>query len=142
MYREQYEDDRAADSLLKLVLTRYPHSDYVPDALDILGLRGTAADTGYAEQYIHRAENFLVDEENPDSAMVYYQYVVDNFPESQYYLQARFSTIWLQRCISKPAIRPSTTPTRSLPIPFRTRHLPTKQRGASVAPDQPGRCCG
>ena len=96
MYREQYEDNKAADSLLKLVLMRYPHSDYVPEALDILGLRGTAADTGYAQIYIHRAEDFLVDRDNPDSAMHYYQYVVDHFPESQYFLRARFGLIWLQ----------------------------------------------
>ncbi|HUV30804.1 MAG TPA: tetratricopeptide repeat protein [Acidobacteriota bacterium] len=94
MYRENYEDDEAADSILKAMLERYPHSDFVPDALDILGLRGTAADTGYAALYIHRAEDFLVDEEEYDSAQLYYQYVIDSFPDSRYYLQARFNHIW------------------------------------------------
>lgn len=94
MIREEREDDRAADSLLRTVLTKYPHSDYVPEALKALGLTGTAADTGYAQIYIDRAEDFLL-QELPDSARANYQYVVDNFPDSKYHLLAQFSLLWL-----------------------------------------------
>ncbi len=102
MYRQNREDNHAADSLLKLVLTKYPKSDYVPEALAALGLQGTAADTGYAELYLQRAEDFWADEGEVDSARVNYQYIVDNFPDSKYHLLAQFSLIWLTETFEAP----------------------------------------
>lgn len=88
-------DSAAADSILLAMLERYPHSDYVPEALKLLDLDSTEADTGYAGLYVHRAEKYIVDTLVVDSARHYYQYVVDNFPDSKYHLQARFALIWL-----------------------------------------------
>jgi len=102
MVREHRGDTAQANNLLKYVLYRYPHSDYAPQALEGLGLLGTAADTGYAKLYIDKAENFLVDDDNVDSARYYYQYVVDNFPNSDYSVQARFSLVWLTEEYSHP----------------------------------------
>ncbi|MFQ5453606.1 MAG: tetratricopeptide repeat protein, partial [Candidatus Zixiibacteriota bacterium] len=102
MYREYKKDTVTADSILQKMLTEYPHSDFVPDALAALNLLETAADTGYANFYLNKAEYFLVDEENIDSARTYYQYLVDNFPDSKYYLQARFSLIWLMETYYNP----------------------------------------
>lgn len=102
MLREQQADSAKADNLLRYVMYRYPHSDYVPDALEGLGLLGTVADTGYAWLYINRAEDFLTEEDNIDSARYYYQYVVDHFPDSRYYVQARFSLIWLTEEYANP----------------------------------------
>ncbi|UCD64799.1 MAG: tetratricopeptide repeat protein [Candidatus Zixiibacteriota bacterium] len=96
MQRELKGDSSAARRTLELIPRFYAHSDYVPQALQALGLSGTAADTGYAKIYLDRAEAFLADSANVDSAQYYYQYIVDNFPRSQYNLQARFSLIWLQ----------------------------------------------
>ncbi|HOP06541.1 MAG TPA: hypothetical protein PLF13_04535 [candidate division Zixibacteria bacterium] len=95
MYRVYLGDSAAADSVLRDMLNHYPNSDYVPEALEVLNLIGTAADTGYAQVYFDKAEDFLVDDNMPDSAKYYYQYVVDHFPESQYFLQAKFATIWV-----------------------------------------------
>jgi len=101
--RYEYEQDTlGADSLLKAVLKRHPHSDFIPEALDILGLRGTAADTGYAEYYFRRAENFLVDDSLVDSALANFQFIVDNFPESKYYFHARFNTILTRELYQSP----------------------------------------
>jgi len=94
MIREEEGNERKADSLLRSILLEYPHSDYLPEALVALGLANTAADTGYAEIYIDRAEDF-VEDENYDSARANYQYVVDNFPDSKYHLMAQFSLLWL-----------------------------------------------
>jgi len=94
MVREEEGSDERADSLLRSVLTNYPKSDYIPEALSGLGLSGTAADTGYAEIYIDRAEDF-VEMDAHDSARTNYQYVVDNFPDSRYHLLAQFSLLWL-----------------------------------------------
>jgi TolA-binding protein len=94
MILEHRGDSAAADSLLRLVLTRFPRSDYVEEAISILGLEGTEADTGYAAKYFRKAESFLVDYGNVDSALYYYQYVADSFPDSRFSLQARFATIY------------------------------------------------
>jgi hypothetical protein len=102
MVREDSGDDEAADSLLKDMLRRYPNSDYVPEALEVLGLRGTAADTGYAALYVGRAEDLLIEQESSDSARGYYQYVVDNYPESKFFVPARFALIWLDENYNSP----------------------------------------
>jgi len=102
MYRDYKNDTTVADSILKNLLVKYPHSDFVAEALEALDWKGTPADTGYAEWYLERAENFLVDKNNIDSARANYQYIVDNFPDSKYYLQARFSLIWLTEQYESP----------------------------------------
>ena len=102
MVREHLSDTTRADSLLKAVLRQYPHSDFVPEALEALGLKGTAADTGYAGRYIDRAEDFLIDDENIDSSAAAYQYVVDHFPDSKYHSLARFAVIWLKENYASP----------------------------------------
>jgi TolA-binding protein len=102
MYREYREDAASADSIAREMLRRYPHSDFVPEALGVLGLIGSAADTGYAELYFTKGEDFLIDEENYDSSKYYFQYVVDNFPKSRYHLQARFNIIYLDEMYNLP----------------------------------------
>ena len=47
MIREHQSDSIAADSILYSMLERYPTSDYIPEALEVLSLTGTAADTGH-----------------------------------------------------------------------------------------------
>ncbi|HOD65845.1 MAG TPA: tetratricopeptide repeat protein [candidate division Zixibacteria bacterium] len=95
-------DSARGDSIIREMLGRYPHSDFVPEALGLLGLAGTEADTGYAEWYIRRAENFAVDDENIDSALANYQVVTERFPESKFYLQAKFAGIWLTETYRSP----------------------------------------
>ena len=102
MYRDYRADTTAADSILHLALARYPHSDYTGELIDLLGLKGTPADTGYAEVYLNRAEDFVVTDSLPDSATYYYQYLVDHFPESKYYQQAKFSLICLTENYQSP----------------------------------------
>ena len=95
MYRDYKSDTTTADSILQLVLDNYPTFDRVPEVLELLNLQNSVADTGYAELYIHKAENFLIDDNEVDSAKYYYQYILDNFPESDYYLHARFALLWI-----------------------------------------------
>lgn len=99
---EMDEDSGRGDSILQEMVARYPQSDFLPEALELLGLTGTEADTGYAEFYFRKAEDFLIDEENLDSARAYYQIVVDQFPDSKYYLQARFAQIWMTEEYASP----------------------------------------
>jgi len=102
MVKDYEGDTLKADSILRAALEKYSHSDYAPLVLEQLGLLSTAADTGYAGAYIKRAEHFVVDEKNIDSARTYYQYVVDHFPDSKYYLQARFALLWLTETYESP----------------------------------------
>lgn len=94
MYREANQDTVTADSILNEVLSKHVASDFAPEALDALGLMGSEVDTGYALINIHKAEDFF-DREEIDSARYYYQYVIDNYEDSDFYLQARFALIWL-----------------------------------------------
>lgn len=102
MIREQNSDTATADSLARLIPLRYPRSDYLPEILDALGLRGTEADTGYAEIYIKRAEDFWVDSGQIDSARYWYQYVIDSFPTSAHFDRAQFAVIWLTEKYQSP----------------------------------------
>lgn len=102
MYREQEADSATADSILHDALNKYAHTDFAPDILEALDLAGTAADTGYALYYIRQAEDAFVDSNDIDLAREKYQYVVDNFPESEYYLQARFNIVWLEENYENP----------------------------------------
>ncbi|UCE23608.1 MAG: tetratricopeptide repeat protein [Candidatus Zixiibacteriota bacterium] len=95
MYSEHKDDRFTAYQIMRDVPRLYPRSDYVPEALEALEFLGSKLDTGYAAVYLRRAEDFLVDEQNVDSARAYYQYIVDSFPDSRHYTQAQFSLIWL-----------------------------------------------
>ncbi len=102
MIREYKEDSVAADSILDEVLVKYPRSDFVGEVLEMRGLIGTEADTGYAGAYLRKAEYYLVDDFNPDSARAMYQIIVDRFEDSRYYEQARFALIWLTEMYESP----------------------------------------
>jgi tetratricopeptide (TPR) repeat protein len=93
--RDQYDDTLGFDSTLRIVLTNYPKSDFVPEAISLLGLSGTKADTGYAAYYYSKAENYLFDQNNPDSARYYYQLIADSFPRSDLNVKAHYAVLWL-----------------------------------------------
>ncbi len=102
MYREHENDSYTAYDLLMDVLRLYPKSDYVLEALEALDRRGSLIDTGYAKIYLDKAEYFLADEENLDSARYYYRYIIDNFPNSEYSPHAEFALIWLRETYDNP----------------------------------------
>lgn len=95
-------DSVKADSILNQALIDYSNSDYMPDILAALELKGTPVDTGYPAYYFNKAEDYLVDSEMIDSAEYFYQVVVDSFPDSKYYIQARFALIWLKETYKSP----------------------------------------
>ena len=102
MYKENLNDTLGADSILRQVLADYPRSDFLSEALAALGWLGTEADTGYAQVYMKRAEDALVDNDDYETARENYQYVVDSFPDSRHYLHARFNQIWLEETYASP----------------------------------------
>lgn len=102
LYRDQYDDTLSYDTTLRSVLRNYPRSDYVTEAIDLLGLAGTAADTGYAEWYYEQAEKFIYDTLMLDSARLYFQFVADSFPRSDLSMQARYAQLWLTETYESP----------------------------------------
>ncbi len=102
MYRDYKSDTTTADSLLHQVLKDYPRSDHVQEAIGALGLKGTSADTGYAEYYMRKADSFLVDVKNYDSAAFYYRYVARRFPRSDFRDQATFNAVWVVENFESP----------------------------------------
>ncbi len=94
--RDYYEDTVSCDSMLRMALKEYPRSDFAPEVIDLLGLAGTVADTGYAGYYFKKAESFAFDKEMYDSAKYYYEFVADSFPNSKYATKAKFAAIWVQ----------------------------------------------
>ncbi len=102
LYRDQYDDTLSCDTTLRAVLRDYPRSDYVTEAIDLLGLAGTSADTGYAEWYYEQAEKFVYDTLLLDSARRYFQFVADSFPNSELSMQARYAQLWLTETYESP----------------------------------------
>ena len=95
MVRDYQADTAAADSILRDVLVKFPGSEETPTVLEELHIKGTEADTGYAQWYFGKAEDFLVDDTNLDSARFYYTLVAEKYPESDLADQARFAMLWM-----------------------------------------------
>ncbi|SYZ72414.1 conserved hypothetical protein [Candidatus Zixiibacteriota bacterium] len=103
MKRDYFSDTLGFDSALRKVLADYPRSDYTEEAISLLGLSGTRADTGYASYYYRQGEKFALDSATIDSARYYFQIVVDSFPRSKLNNQARFSLLWLTETYQSPS---------------------------------------
>jgi tetratricopeptide (TPR) repeat protein len=102
MKRDYYDDTAAFTENLRRVLKEYPRSDFVPEAIGMLGLAGTIADSGYAAQYYEKAERFIFDENNIDSAGYYYKLVADSFPRSSLNNRAKFALLWMKETYVSP----------------------------------------
>lgn len=102
MYMEHKEDPYTSYDMLKSVPKLYPNSDYLPEALEALEMKGGSLDTGYARIYLDKAEYFLADEQNIDSARSYYRFIVDNYPDSKYAPQAELALIWITETYTNP----------------------------------------
>ncbi len=100
--RDFYDDTLGYDSVLRVVLKEYPRSDYIPEAIDLLGLSGTIADSGYASQYYNKAEDFVFNNQNLDSAEYYFRFVADSFPRSKLNTKARFALLWVTENYESP----------------------------------------
>ncbi|MDD4050791.1 MAG: tetratricopeptide repeat protein [candidate division Zixibacteria bacterium] len=71
IYRTDFADTAKADSLLRVVLQQYPRYDEAQEVIGLLGLAGTAADTGYAALVYNRAGEFYEEFRALDSTQYY-----------------------------------------------------------------------
>lgn len=100
--RDNFDDTLAFDTTLRMVLKDYPKSDFIPEAIGLLGLAGTKADSGYADFYYRKAEHFALEDNNIDSARYFFSLVADSFPRSTLNNQARFALLWLTETYVSP----------------------------------------
>jgi len=87
---ETFGDSAAADSIYRMLLNVYPHSDYAKEAIRHLGLAGTAADSGYPEAVFLQAEKTW-ESGNVDSAKVLFSQIPERFPNSEYAPKSLFT---------------------------------------------------
>jgi TolA-binding protein len=102
MQRDNYADTSGYDSTLRAMLQDYSKSDFVPEAIGLLGLAGTAADTGYAEIHYKKSEYFMFDNYNIDSARYYMSLVADSFPYSKLNEKAKYVLLWITEEFDSP----------------------------------------
>jgi TolA-binding protein len=102
MVRDFKADTVSADSILIEVLSNYPESEQTPLVLEQLHLKGTEVDSGYPQWYLGKAEDFLVDDTNIDSAKFYYSLLAEKYPESPLADQARFAILWMTEEFTPP----------------------------------------
>ncbi|MCP4570518.1 MAG: tetratricopeptide repeat protein [FCB group bacterium] len=78
IHREELADTSAADSLLWSILDNYADWDEIESVVEIMGLAGTTADTGYAALTFAVAEDYLVKFITLDSTRFYLQLEADS----------------------------------------------------------------
>ena len=78
IYRNDFGDTAMADSFLHRVLSDYPRFDDAETVVNLLGLAGTLADTGYAALTFSKAEWFFEEFRELDSTRYYFQILADS----------------------------------------------------------------
>jgi TolA-binding protein len=78
IHRNDLGDTAMADSFLRRVLSDYPRFDDAETVVNLLGLAGTLADTGYAALTFSRAERFFEEFQELDSTRYYFQILADS----------------------------------------------------------------
>jgi len=81
------DDYDTADSMFAVLLDRYPESDFAVGGADYFKSRGASLDSLASRNVIYyfvKAEEFWLTYEWTDSALFYYNYVIDSFPHSSW----------------------------------------------------------
>jgi TolA-binding protein len=95
------QEDSSKASYQK-VLNEYSHTDQVEDAAQALGINLDTMDIDYPGKRYQEAENLLFEYDNIDSALVIFQAVIDDFPDSKYTPKAAYAKVWLMEEYSPP----------------------------------------
>ncbi|MBN2543870.1 tetratricopeptide repeat protein [bacterium] len=87
IYENMKKDSKKADEYYSILLTDYPETDYAFGAVEYFKSRGAALDSLRVKTvayYFVKAEEFLFTYEWEDSALKYYNYVIENYNGSQF----------------------------------------------------------
>ncbi|MBI3872691.1 MAG: tetratricopeptide repeat protein [candidate division Zixibacteria bacterium] len=91
VYRSDLKDSMEADRRLHRILDEYPNTDYAGDAIAILGLQGTPADTGYPAVEYQRAEDLYLAGKNPKQALAAFKGFIQKYPHSRLVPHAEYA---------------------------------------------------
>lgn len=118
-----YSDTAASHAQYQKVIDRYPQSDALQKAVELLNLSGAEPYDIYPDKLYGMAEDQLFDAENLDSARSLFQKLIDEFPSSRLVPKAEFALAKIQLI----EFVPSTTPI------VRPKEVPLKVDSDSLA---------
>jgi len=95
IYRNIEADTALADSFYIELAGRYPDSPYGLKAAEILGIIDSFPDSHNTEKMFARAENLLFDNNNPDSAILVYQELEADHPNTDYSARAAYAISYI-----------------------------------------------
>ena len=93
LLEDHFQDLIGAAAVYRRVLADFGRTDYAGAAIERLELSGTPADTGYPGAAYREAEKILFEAEQPESARVLFDKIVQEFPKSIYAPQAAYASL-------------------------------------------------
>jgi TonB family protein len=83
-----------ASRMYRRILNDYPQSDYQKPAFEFFGAPPDSSNVRGAEQVYGRAQKFLFEEHQVDSALVLYDLIIEEFPRSLYAGKSAYAKAW------------------------------------------------
>ncbi len=98
------QDTVEAEEIYRRILAEYPESDYQRLALEFLNAspESFALDGDNAEEIYQEAERLLFEENDIDSALVLYDLIMKEFPQSLYASKSAYAKAWAIECFANP----------------------------------------
>ncbi len=93
--RTTEHDSARADSLLRIIVERFPQSPQAGEARRLLGLPPTPKEQDLAAALFWRADSFLWQTELADSALALFAALSETFPNSDYAPRALYAIAWV-----------------------------------------------
>ena len=95
LYHQVFHDSAGADSVLNGLIAFNPSSPQAAGARRLLGIKLEGPKVDSAKVYYDLAEKACWQDDNPDKAIEYYEYIINNFPESDYVPKAEYARGWV-----------------------------------------------
>jgi TonB family protein len=89
------KDTTRAKEVCERILKDYPGSDYLKPALEFLKVSPDSFEVSNPEREYLKAERMLLEYENVDSALVLYNGIIQQFPQSIYAGKAAYAIAWI-----------------------------------------------
>jgi TonB family protein len=87
-------DSVQAAELYRRIMDEYPQSDYLKLAREFLNASSDSLDLPNPEETYLEAERLLFEERNVDSALLLYDFIIKEFPNSGYAVKSAFAKAW------------------------------------------------
>jgi TonB family protein len=103
IFEKLYDQPDSAENEYRTVMENFASTDFIEDAALALQIDLDTTDIDYPGRRYKNAETLLFDEQNVDSALVVFQSILDDFPNSKYAPKAAFAKVRLMEIYSPPA---------------------------------------